>query len=83
PIRNYGKNDPQILEKLISCIVKISLHDEQGKYCSLLNEQLQAILETAKAHIKIKADYNHFIKTVESTCGKGDYFKISLETNWK
>jgi uncharacterized membrane protein len=83
PIRNYGKNDPQILETLILSIVKVSLHDEENKYCKLLNEELQAVIETARLNIKIKADYDHFTKTVESSCNNGHYFKMTMENNWK
>jgi uncharacterized membrane protein len=75
PIRNYGKKDSLILEKLTESIAKISLHDEENKYCKLLNDELEAIINTAKENITTKADLEHFFSTLHYNCGNTLYFE--------
>lgn len=81
PIRNYGKNDLMVLGAIVKGLWKISLHDKEEKYVNLLNENLQAIIETAQQNLSIESDQKHFNKLVHSVCKGQNYFIKTLVKN--
>jgi uncharacterized membrane protein len=78
PIRRYGKSDVIILSNLVKSLVKIALNDSDRLHQKELNNQLRAIVETAKVGINVKSDYSYFLESVKFSCRKTDYFSLTL-----
>ncbi|HET6246045.1 MAG: DUF2254 domain-containing protein [Bacteroidetes bacterium] len=77
-IKNYGKKDIMIMEKLVKLLAKISPHDIDKKHQEYLNHLLVSVFDSVKENINDKIDLKKFYQTTEIICGRDDYFKEAI-----
>ncbi|RYD82206.1 MAG: DUF2254 domain-containing protein [Sphingobacteriales bacterium] len=78
PIRHYGNNDVQILNKLLQSIYKLALNDWQArKFSNLYNENAEAVLESAKHGLYNPADKKNINQTVQILNSMERYFTLT------